>query len=113
VFPLIETISPPMTRYQCSEYLPKRVPHEVVKSACVFCPFRVDAEWRTIKATPGDWRRAVAVDEALRTPGTFFNRQIDEKLYLHRTAQPLVQIDFTDRQERLGFEEECDGVCGV
>jgi hypothetical protein len=112
-FPLFDIIQPPMTRWQCSEYLATRVPHEVVKSACVFCPFRSDDEWRKIKANPKDWKRAVSVDQAIRDPKNAFNRKVDEGLYLHRSAQPLVQIDFISRQEDFGFQNECDGVCGV
>jgi hypothetical protein len=112
-FPLIETMKPPMTRWNCESYLEPRVPHQVVKSACVFCPFRQDDEWRKLKKNPKDWNRAVQVDEALRIPGNVVNRKLDQKLYLHPSALPLVQIDFTDKQENLGFQNECDGVCGV
>lgn len=112
-FPLFEIINPPMTRYQCSAYLEKRVPHPVTKSACVFCPFHGDAEWRAIKANPQDWKLAVSVDETLRRTGNVVNRKMNQKMYVHRSAQPLVQIDFTDRQESLGFQEECEGGCGV
>ena len=109
-FPLFDIIQPPMTRYQCSEYLKTRVPHEVTKSACVFCPFHDDDEWRAIKANPKDWKRAVQTDVAVRDAAA---RKLKEKLYLHPAAQPLVQIDFTVKQESFGFREECDGVCGV
>jgi hypothetical protein len=37
------------------------------RSACVYCPFRSDAEWRRIRDTdPDDWTRAVEVDEGIR-----------------------------------------------
>jgi hypothetical protein len=111
VFPLFETLRPVWTRGNCEVYLEKRVPHEVVKSACVFCPFRDDAEWEKIKANPADWKRAVAVDESLRD--SKISRQFRDLLYLHKTAQPLVQIDFADKNLSLGFQQECDGVCGT
>lgn len=41
-FPLIEMF---WTRADCVRFLKNFVPHEVPKSACVFCPYRGDAEW--------------------------------------------------------------------
>lgn len=115
-FPLVERF---ITRAQCMEWLRDRVPHEVPRSACVFCPFHTDNEWLKIKATPQDWQRAVQVDEALRTTGAVANRDLRQTMYVHRSCQPLVQIDFkptTDlraAQSNFNFAPECLGVCGV
>jgi hypothetical protein len=120
--PLIERH---MTRKDCLEWLAARgsVPHEVPRSACVFCPFHDDAEWLRVKAVPEDWARAVEIDEALRQEGSIVNRNMDAKLYVHRSCQPLVNINFApkpaDTQETLGFwkndsfSRECLGVCGM
>lgn len=115
--PLIERH---MTRQDCLDWLRERgnVPHEVPRSACVFCPFHDDEEWLRIKAVPADWARAVEIDEALRTVGYAVNRNMDADMFVHRSCKPLVQIDFTPklgqpRQERLGFWRECLGVCGL
>jgi len=45
-FPLFEM---EMTRADCVAYLQKRVPHIVPRSACVFCPFKSDSEWRRLR----------------------------------------------------------------
>jgi len=94
------------------------VPHEVPRSACVFCPFHSDAEWLRIKQNPTDWQRAVQIDEALRAK-TVANRDMSQTMYVHRSCQPLVQIQFKpvgpkgELQSNLSFAPECLGVCGV
>lgn len=116
-FPLLKLN---MTRTDCLNWLAEKVPHRVPKSACVFCPYHNDAEWIRIKGNPSDWRRAVEIDEALRVPGNVVNRRTDQKLFLHRSCKPLVQIDFNPKlatrreiQTNLTFNQECMGVCGV
>lgn len=108
-----------MTRTDCIAYLKDKVPHETPRSACVFCPFHNDAEWLRIKSNPCDWNAAVEIDEALRQPGVVLNRKINQKLYLHRSCEPLVNITFNPKptqreiQTNLNYQEECLGVCGV
>lgn len=115
--PLIENF---MTRENCKQWLKEfgNVPHEVPRSACVFCPFRDDESWMDIKNEPAEWAKAIEVDEALRTEGNVFNRGLYGELYLHRSLQPLVQIDFhpkpkDNRQISMPFWRDCMGVCGV
>lgn len=63
-FPLIER---QMTRQDCIAWLNKHVPdRKVPRSACVFCPYHSDQEWRAIKANSEDWERAVEIDEGIR-----------------------------------------------
>lgn len=114
-FPLIEKF---MTRANCLDYLATKVPHEVPRSACVFCPYHSDHEWNAIKANGNDWRRATQIDEALRSD-TILNRKLDAKLYIHRSCTPLTQVAFDTRpdprkaQLSINFAAECEGVCGV
>lgn len=110
-----------MTRANCQDYLETRVPHQTPRSACVFCPFKTDAEWQRTKTIPGDWERAVQVDTGLRTTGAVANRDMEQTMYLHRSCQPLTQIVFRPRPNSkelqlgfgVGFDNECEGVCGV
>jgi hypothetical protein len=108
-----------MAREHCVEWLEPRVPHKCPRSACVFCPFHDDLEWLRIKSNPRDWALAVEVDESLRIPGNVVNRNMEQKLYLHRSCQPLVQIEFDPTpnakkaQKFLNFSNECLGMCGV
>jgi hypothetical protein len=115
--PLIERF---MTRADCLTWLKEfgNVPHEVPRSACVFCPMHDDEEWLRVKSVPEDWDHALEVDQALRTPGTIVNRNMDAEMFLHRSCQPLVQIEFKprakdDRQISMPFWRECAGVCGI
>ena len=116
-FPLIDRL---MTRGDCLAWLDNfGVPHEVQKSACVFCPFKSNAEWRRLRDTdPAGWARAVEVDTALRVEGAVANRKLDQKLYVHRSCVPLDQAHLGDsdpRQYHLGLNwaSECAGMCGV
>lgn len=90
-FPLIEKN---FTRDDCKDWLSTRVPHEVPRSACTFCPFKTYTEWLKLKTTsPADWQRAIDIDKALRVDGNIVNRSMDLKLYLVRKCIPLDMVD--------------------
>lgn len=113
-FPLIEKN---MTRADCVRWLQNYgVPHEVPRSACVFCPYHDNAEWLRIKQNdPKGWARAVEIDLALRLPGNVVNRNLDQQLFVHRSCKPLSEVDLTapaDREHQTKFAEECEGACG-
>jgi hypothetical protein len=116
VFPLLDRR---MTRADCISWLRQFVPHDVSRSACVFCPFKSNREWRHLRDTdPQGWARAVQIDDALRIPGNVVNRGLDQKLYVHRDCVPLRTADLDDgdgRQLMLdpSWENECVGMCGV
>lgn len=121
-FPLIDL---GMTRADCLEWLVTHgnVPHQVPRSACVFCPFHTDAEWERLKTGGGaEWVRIVEVDAALRDPATVYGRSATHSNYLHRSCLPIDQVEFRPRpnakEQQLGlgltgFDVECEGVCGV
>ena len=116
-FPLIEM---QMTRANCLDYLEKRVPHPVPRSACVFCPFHTDLEWQRLKDAGGpDWDRLVQIDHGIRQEGVVVNRNMNLPMFLHRACKPIDEIDFKPKtnpkemQLGFGFGEECEGVCGV
>ena len=110
-FPLLERR---WTRRDCITYLAERVPHEVPRSACVFCPFKSDREWQRLKDDdPVGWARAVEVDAALRTSGAVANRDMKRPMYVHRSCQPLGEVTFHNGTGWLSFAQECEGMCGV
>jgi hypothetical protein len=104
-----------MTRQDCVDYLKGKVPHETPRSACVFCPFKTDEEWRHLKSTDKKgWERAVHVDSVCRT-GT----GLDSNRYVHKSCVPLDEVDLRPADERVGqkhlfsgFQDECEGYCG-
>jgi hypothetical protein len=109
-FPLFDL---EMTRRDCVRYLEGRVPHEVPRSACVFCPFKNNREWQSLRDNdPEGWQRAVEVDKALRIEGNVVNRGLDQKLYVHRSCRPLDEANLGDDQPGL-FDMECEGGCGL
>lgn len=115
-FPLFQM---QMTRKDCQKWLlDYGVPHEVPRSACSFCPYHSNEEWNRIKTDdPQGWKRAVEIDEALRTEGSACNRKLRAKLWLHRSCVPLAEADLRSKDERIGqtifsFDTECHGMCG-
>lgn len=118
-FPLIDRR---ITRADCVEWLKDKVPHETPRSACVFCPYKSNAEWLRTKANPAEWRRAVEVDDALRKEGVVVNRGLDQSLYLHRLCIPLKMIDLEAEAKKDAARKvvplfamlDCgEGMCGV
>jgi hypothetical protein len=116
-FPLFDL---EMTRRGCISYLEEAAPGRAVpRSACVFCPYHRNDEWRRIRdSDPEGWARACQIDDALRVPGNVCNRMLDQKLYLHSSCIPLreAKIDTPEsrgEQYTFGFAQECEGMCGV
>lgn len=115
-FPEFPLISKMMTREDCIEWLSRYgVPHEVPRSACVFCPYKSDNEWFKLRQNDREgWARAVQIDDALRVAGTVCNRNLNEKLYLHRSCRPLKEVALTDDDRgQSGFNFECEGGCAL
>ena len=113
-FPLLEMN---WTRADCLKWLADRVPHQVPRSACVYCPYKSNYEWWLAKQDPKAWARIVQIDHALRTPGLVVNRNMNQKMYLHKSAKPIDEIDFEElmKKEKGGpsFAKECTGGCGL
>lgn len=116
VFPLIEM---EMTRRTCVKWLTEYgVPHTVERSACVFCPYKSNAEWQKLKSNAAEFARAVEIDRMLRSQNLAHRNGMRSLQYLHRSCIPLEEIDFRTAEERgdqgiLGFMSECQGMCGV
>jgi hypothetical protein len=102
-YPLIEL---GMTRDDCSAWLDDHGWHSVAKSACLFCPYRSDAEWRFLRDEhPSDWQKAVQLDAAIRKGGTGKSAQtLDGEAFLHKSCLPLelAPIEQRRKQRRPG-----------
>jgi hypothetical protein len=113
-FPLFDL---EMTRADCVSWLDSYgVPHETPRSACTFCPFRSNAEWRKMKMrSRKDFESAVEIDDMLRDPESRASKGLDSQLWLHRSCRPLKEIDFESMpvQAQFDFDFECEGMCGV
>lgn len=103
-----------MTRADCVAYLKDRVPHPVPRSACVFCPFKRNDEWRHLRDTDAKaWERAVYIDKVCRT-----GDGLDAQRFVHRDCLPLDHVDLREADQKSGqmhfrgFVDECEGYCG-
>lgn len=103
------------SRQDCIAYLADKLPHPVPRSACVFCPYKTNAEWQRLKDTdPDGWRRAVEIDQSLRVEGTRAKKYLRDDMYLHRSCVPLDVIDFQATATTFRpMRNECQGMCGV
>ncbi len=102
-FPLIAAL---LNRHQCVAWLFKNHFPEPPKSACSYCPYRSDTQWRKSKKDPMEWALIKRVDALLNKRGEF----------LHPTCKPIGEVDFSTEEERGQlnmFNNECEGMCGV
>lgn len=114
-FPLFDL---QMKRGDCKAYLRETAPgRPVPRSACVFCPYHSNDEWRRIRDNdPKGWARAIEIDDALRV-GARCAKGLDKSLYIHRSCVPLrdAMIDTPESlgHQKLLFDNECEGMCGL
>jgi hypothetical protein len=98
------------SRADCIEWLKANDFPVPPKSACTFCPFQSDQRWRELKLNnPAEWKKVVKLDELIRNSKY---KGVKQPIYLHRSAQPLKDVDFQENQLDL-FISECSGVCGT
>ena len=112
-YPLIEKR---MTRKDCLTWMDLHHYPRPPRSACVFCPFHSDTEWRRLKTEePEEFAKAVQFERAIQeTKAKSSNFRTTP--YLHSLRQPLDTIDFRNLEDRGQinmFENECEGMCGV
>ena len=113
MFPLIEN---GWDRHECISYIQTLGLGNPPKSACYICPYRSNESWKQLKRVePEAFQKAVEFERLIQ------KRELERGKYdgvpfIHRSMVPLDQIDF----ERLspdsplfGFDNECDGLCGI
>lgn len=108
-YPLIEK---EMHRYHCLRWMKANGYPEPPKSACVFCPYHSQDQWRKVRAVPEDWTKAVQFDADIREG----SRGMVGTVYVHRQLVPLDQVDLStaeDHGQLNLFMNECEGMCGV
>jgi len=114
-WPLIEKY---MERHHCLEWMKKNGYPEPPRSACFYCPFHSDTEWRKLRDhDPDHFADAITFDETIREQTKEHDKQTQMEVYLHNSCVPLSDIDF-DSEEQKGqqvwdFMSECEGMCGV
>jgi hypothetical protein len=114
-WPLIEKR---MTRAHCLEWMRKNNYPEPPRSACYYCPFHSNQEWRRLKKDDPDYFiKAVQFDKDIREAFKTKQTAMRMEVYLHSSCKPLDQIDFSSDEDKgqLGFDfkAECEGMCGL
>ena len=114
-WPLIERR---MTRAKCIEWMSVNGYPEPPRSACYYCPFHSDTEWRRLRDDdPQAFSEAIEFDRNIREAYLQNDKQMKMTVYLHNSCVPLGEIDFdsdTDKGQQVwDFMSECAGMCGV
>lgn len=106
-FPLLEKR---MSRYDCELWLERNGYPVPMKSACTFCPYRSNAEWRDLKQRdPEGFEEACRVDEMIRQAP-----RLKAQEYVHRSLKPLQEADLRSDEDKAGqFNLICEGGCGL
>tara|TARA_Y100000310_G_scaffold339667_1_gene433014 strand:- start:11 stop:784 length:774 start_codon:yes stop_codon:yes gene_type:complete len=94
VYPVYPLIDVRMSRGDCLEWMAAKGYTRPPRSACIFCPFDSDTEWRDIRdSDPEGWAGAVAfaLDKGAR-PGF---RNTKSELFVHRSLVPLDEVDLS------------------
>lgn len=105
-----------ISRQGCIAWMASRNFPTPPRSACTFCPYHSDAEWRRLKnEEPDAFADAVAFErqfqEAKKNTDNFLSTP-----FLHASRKPLDTVDFRNESDhgQLGlWGEECEGMCGV
>ena len=112
-WPLIEKR---LTRAHCLAWMHKHKFPKPPRSACVFCPFHNNDEWRRLKREePESFAAAVDFERRLQKAKADSDN-FQATPYLHRKCLPLDQIDLRTDEERgqlAIWGNECEGMCGV
>jgi len=109
VYPLVDK---GMSRSNCKGWMENHKYPKPPRSACTFCPYHTNEEWKTIKENKQEWDEVVELDEAIRNRT---KNKVDQ-FFLHKTCVPLNKIDFnkdTKSKQLDLFTEECDGICAL
>lgn len=109
-WPLIENR---LRRSDCIDVIKDAGLQEPKKSACRFCPFHDDSYWRMQKLEqPVEFEKSCQFDESIRDMS---KSGIKGKVYLHRSLIPLRKVNFSGGSGSVdtGFDNECEGHCGV
>lgn len=105
-FPLIEMR---MSRQDCIDWLNSHGYPIPEKSACIGCPYRSDAEWRSL--TPKEMEDAIDFDEKIRGKHMLNPKRKDFPLFLHHSCKPLKDVSFSEDDSDIQKQEGCDGGC--
>lgn len=114
-WPLIEL---KMTRQKCMEWMKAHGYPSPPRSACTYCPYHSNREWRRLRDEDAQsWQDAIQYEKRLQAAAAQVPR-LDGVPYLHPQRVPLDQVDLRDPLEGTpmlwnDMQNECAGMCGV
>ena len=108
VYPLIDKN---LRRQDCINWFKKYYDKTPPRSACIYCPYKSDKEWKHLKENqPEEWQQVIEFDKKIRKN----SRKKEEEVYVHRTCKPIGEVDLNKGDNQLNlFNNECEGMCGV
>jgi hypothetical protein len=112
-WPLIELR---MSRQQCLDWMLARGFPEPPRSACVYCPYHSNKEWRRLQVDePEAFAEAVQFERDIQA-NKASTQNFSSTPFLHRSCKPLDAIDFrtdVEKGQLTLWDDECEGMCGV
>jgi len=113
-YPLIER---KITRNDCKIWLKKNNYPEPPRSACYYCPFHNDDDWRYLKnKEPNEFIKAIEFDKKIRAKFLKYDK-LKMPVFLHKSCKPLDEVDLDTPEDKgqlsWDFQSECEGMCGV
>lgn len=110
-WPLIEQR---INRHGCHIWMSMYGYPKAPRSACRYCPYHNDDEWRRLKnEEPAEFEKAVQFEKAVRDKSLNILESVP---FLHRSCKPLSEVDFESEEDKGQlnmFNNECEGMCGV
>ena len=121
IYPLVEKA---IRRNHCIDWIEKNNYKTPPRSACTFCPYHSNTEWKRIKENKEEWNEVILIDKMIREQEKYKNSKsgsVKDLLYLHRDCKPIDEVDFRSAEEKgqgnlfedFGQLDNCEGMCGV
>lgn len=114
IWPLVDRA---MKRHDCLLWMQKHGFPKPPRSACSFCPYHSDTEWRRLRdEEPEAFAAAVQFEREYQAAKAKTVRRTGFVPFLHASRVNLDQVDFRtdeDHGQQVLFGNECEGMCGV
>lgn len=106
-----------MTRTDCKKWLKENNYPEPPRSACYYCPFHNNEDWRYLRDNePDEFQKAIDFDKEIRKQFLAYDK-MKMPVFLHKSCKPLDEVDLRTDEEKgqltWDFNAECEGMCGV
>lgn len=108
-FPLMDKR---INRNDCLQWMKRHGFSTPPRSACVYCPYHNDAEWRRLKNDePAEFEKAVQFEKDFQK--SVSRTALTGVPFLHKSLIPLSEVVFDPLNQPDLFNSECEGMCGV